>query len=147
MAQHSFTVEIGAPPETVYDVWVSPARMPEWTEGLARVTDVTGEPGQAGTRYTAWFGRTAATVTVVVGERPTRFAWRVRLGPLAAEFDSRFERSGSGTRMVETVRTRGILAWLWNRILSTGRYRGSFRGELDNFARICERVAAGPSRR
>lgn len=143
MAVHSFAVDISAPPETVYDIWVDPVRMPEWTEGLTRVTDVTGEPGRAGTCYTAWFGRAAAAAEVVVGERPARFAWRVRLGPLAAEFDSRFEPSGSGTRMIETVRTRGLVGWLWNRVLSTGRYRGSFRGELETFARICELEAEG----
>lgn len=43
--------------------------------------------------------------------------------------------------MTETVRTAWLIAWLWNRILSTGRYRGSFRGELETFARICEREA------
>ena len=139
MAEHTFEVEIAAPPETVYDIWTNPERSPGWTEGLTRVTDVTGAPGQAGTRWTAWFGRTAASVQVTVGQRPHRFAWRVRLGPLSSEFDSTFEPSPSGTRMAETVRTRGVIGWAWNRILSTGSYRGSFRGELQAFARICER--------
>jgi hypothetical protein len=44
--------------------------------------------------------------------------------------------------MTETVRTRGLLGSLWNRILSTGSYRGSFRGELRAFARIVERELA-----
>lgn len=138
MAQHSFEVDIAAPPERAYDVWVDAERSVEWTQGLTRVSDISGLPGQAGTRYSAWFGRTRAAVEVTVGDRPRRYAWRVRLGPLAAEFDTRFERSGSGTRMTETVRTRGPLGWLWNRVLSTGSYRGSFRGELRAFARIVE---------
>lgn len=143
VAEHSFVIEIAAPPETVYDTWIDPNRMPEWTEGLSRVTDVIGLPGQTGTRYTVWFGRTSAAAEVMIGERPTRFDWRVRMGPLAAEFQSSFHASGDGTRMSETVRTRGLLAWLWNRILSTGRYRGSFRGELETFRRICERETVG----
>lgn len=141
MAANSFTIDIAAPPEIAYDIWVDPTRMPEWNEGVTRVTDVIGLPGHARTRYTVRFGRTAAAAEVMVGERPHRFARRVRLGPLAAEFDSTFDMSGSGTRMTETVRTRGLIGWLWNRALSTGRYRGSFRGELDAFARICEREA------
>jgi polyketide cyclase/dehydrase/lipid transport protein len=141
MAQHTFTIDIAAPPETVYDIWVDPERSLEWTEGLTKVTDISGELGRAGTSYRAWFGPTASRVQVVVGERPRRFAWQVRLGPIAAEFDSSFEPSSSGTMMTETVRTTGLISWLWNRVLSTGSYRGSFRGELRAFARICEREA------
>lgn len=138
MAEHSFTVDIAAPPESAYDLWVNPERSLEWTEGMTRVTDISGAVGRAGTRYTAWFGGTPAAVEVTLADRPRRFAWHVRLGPLAAEFDTTFDPSGSGTRMTETVRTRGLIAWLWNRVLSTGGYRGSFRGELRMFARICE---------
>lgn len=147
MAAHSFSVEIAAPPGTVYDLWMSPDRWPEWAEGMTRVSDLDGAPGQPGARWTVWFGRTSATVAVVVGERPRRFTWRVRLGPLSAEFDATFDPSGSGTRMTETVRTRGVLGWLWNRVLSTGSRRGSFRGELQTFARICEREAAASTAR
>lgn len=143
MAAHSFEVDIAAPPELVFDIWVDPERSPEWTDGLTRVSDISGMPGRAGTRYAAWFGRTRAAAEVIVGDRPRRYAWNVRLGPLAAEFDTRFDPSGSGTRMTETVRTRGLVAWLWNRVLSTGSYRGSFRGELRAFARIVEREQSG----
>lgn len=141
MAEHSFAINIPSPPEFVYDLWANPERSVEWTEGMTGVTDIACSPGEAGARYKAWFGRSPATVEVTKAERPTRYAWHVRLGPFAADFDSAFERTGSGTRMTETVRTAGLIAWLWNRILSTGRYRGSFRGELETFARICEREA------
>lgn len=141
MAQHTFRIDIGARPESVYDIWADPVRSVEWTEGLTKVTDISGSPGHAGTSYTAWFGRTGARVEVIAAERPARFTWRVRLGPIAAEFDTSFEPSASGTRMTESVRTTGVVAWLWNRILSTGSHRGSFRGELRAFARICEREA------
>lgn len=144
MAQHTFRIDIAAPPETVYDIWSDPARSPEWTEGLTKVTDISGPVGRAGTSYTAWFGRAGARVDVIAGDRPRRYAWRVRLGPIAAEFDSSFEPSTSGTTMTETVRTAGPVAWLWNRVLSTGTYRGSFRGELREFSRICEREARSP---
>lgn len=143
MAEHSFMVDVGAPPEQVFDTWVDPRRSLEWTEGMSAVSDIAGPPGRAGTRYRAGFGRAVATVEVLVGDRPRRYAWRVDLGPLSAEFDTRFERTPAGTRMTETVRTRGLLGWAWNRILSTGSYRGSFRGELRAFAEICERDRRG----
>lgn len=140
MAEHRFAIEIMAPPETVYDVWVDPSRMPEWNEGMSKVTVISGEPGRPGTRYSVSFGRrTAAGAEILIAERPTRFAWRLRLGPLTAEFDSTFEASPGGTSMTEAVRTRGVVGWAWNRILSTGGYGGSFRGELKTFKAICER--------
>ena len=139
MAEHSFTIDIAVPPEWAFDIWVDPNRSVEWTEGMNVVSDIDGPPGVAGTRYRAGFGRAVGTVEVLAGDRPRRYDWRVRLGPLSAEFDTRFEPTPSGTRMTETVRTRGLLAWLWNRILSTGGYRGSFLGELRVFGGICER--------
>lgn len=139
MAEHSFTIQIAVPPEWAFDIWVDPKRSVEWTEGLRTVSDLSGPAGQAGTRYRAGFGRVAGLVEVLVGDRPRRYVWRVRLGPLSAEFDTRFEATGSGTRMTETVRTRGLLGWAWNRILSSGSYRGSFLGELRVFGGICER--------
>lgn len=138
MTRHAFTIEIAAPPETVFDIWVDLDRIPEWTEGLTRVTDRVGPAGRAGTRYKAWFGRAAARVEVLVGERPRRYDWRVRLGPLVAEFTTELVDSGTGTRLTETVRTRGLLGAIWSGILSTGSWKGSFRGELATFARICE---------
>lgn len=141
MGDHAFVIDIAAPRETVFDLWMDVGRMPEWTEGLTRVTDVRGALGRAGTRYSAWFGRSRADVEILVGDRPHRVGWRVRIGPLAAEIHAVFDDAVGGTRMTETVRTRGFIAGAWARILATGGYRGSFRGELRHFAAICERDA------
>ena len=133
------SIDIGAPPVRVFDLWVDVERMPEWTEGLTRVTDVSGPTGEAGTRWSAWFGRSRAGAEIVAADRPRHVAWTIRFGPLAAEIDCRFEPVAAGTRMTETIRTRGLVGGMWRRILSAGTYRGSFRGELATFARLCER--------
>lgn len=57
MDDHVFPIENAAPPERAFDLWLDVERMPEWNEGLTGVTDLSGAPGQAGTRYTALFGR------------------------------------------------------------------------------------------
>jgi hypothetical protein len=44
--------------------------------------------------------------------------------------------------MTETIRARGVIGWVWARILATGSFKGSFRGELMRFAQICKRDQA-----
>lgn len=51
--------------------------------------------------------------------------------------DPKDRGSGRNVAPAEVISMKPI-AWLWNRVLSTGGYRGSFRGELRTFARICE---------
>lgn len=119
--------------------------MPEWTEGLTRVSDVDGTPGQAGTRYTVWFGRSSSAVEILASDRPRHVTWRVSNRLLTAEFETRFETRPHGARLTETIRTRGLIGWIWARILGTGSYTGSFRGELRVFAAICERGPAPPT--
>lgn len=142
MGDHVFSIAIDAPPERVFDLWVDVARMPQWTEGLTRITDLTGPPGEAGTRYTAWFGRSRAGVEIIAADRPRHVAWAIRFGPLVAEIDCRFEPQAAGTRMTETIRTRGVIGSIWAKILGSGTYKGSFRGELVTFGRLCMREAA-----
>jgi len=137
VGDHVFSIEISAPPERVFDLWVDVKRMPEWTEGLTRITNLSGPPGEAGTRYSAWFGRSRASVEILAADRPRHVAWAMRYGPLAAEIDCRFESLAAGTRMTETIRTRGVVGSIWARILAAGSYRGSFRGELATFASLC----------
>jgi len=146
MADYVFTSEIAAPQETAFDLWMNVDRMPEWTEGLTRVSDLTGLLGQAGTRYKLWFGRTGASAEILSAERPRSVTWRVRIGPLGANIAAVFEADGNLTRVTETIRTRGPLTWAWARILATGSYKGSFRGELATFARTCERDQLEPDR-
>lgn len=137
MTRRSFSVEIAAPPEHVFDLWVDTDRMPEWTEGLTRISDVSGERGQVGTRWVSWFGRSRTTAEVIEADRPRVVAWRVRAGPISATIAATFAATGTGTRLVETIGTTGVVGWVWSAILGTGSYRGSFRGELAVFARIC----------
>jgi len=139
MSRYVFSVDVDAPRESVFDLWVNVDRMPEWTEGLTRVADLRGQPGIVGTRYTVWFGRTAGTVEVLEAERPRSFASRVKAGPLTADIAATLEADGARTRLTETITTSGVLGWVWARVLATGTFRGSFRGELMRFAEICER--------
>jgi uncharacterized protein YndB with AHSA1/START domain len=142
MGRYSFVVDIDAPREQVFDLWVNLERAPEWIEGLDKIIDVTGPPDQAGTSYVARFGTWAtSTTTVLEAERP-RFV-RVKFGNwlLRGEQSALFEETASSTRLTQTFVTQGVIPAIAARIFATGSYKGSFRGELETFKRICEREA------
>jgi len=57
VARYTFTTDVQAPLEVVFDLWTNLDRMAEWVGGVKEVTDVTGPIDAVGTRYTVCFGR------------------------------------------------------------------------------------------
>jgi hypothetical protein len=112
--------------------------MKDWVGGVTKVTDVSGPLDRAGARYTVWFGGMRSPTEVLEVERPrmirTRFGNRVLRGETVAMF----EPDGAGTLLIQEFRTEGVISAVMARIFATGSYRGSFRGELDTFARLTE---------
>jgi uncharacterized protein YndB with AHSA1/START domain len=141
MAVYRFDTLVAAPRDVVFDLWTDLDRMKEWVGGVTDVTDVTGPTDRAGTRYTVWFGGMKSVTEVLEAERPrlmrTKFGNRVLRGETSASF----EPEGDGTRLTQEFRTEGLIPAIAARIFATGSYRGSFRGELEAFARLVEREA------
>jgi type II secretory pathway component PulF len=48
------------------------------------------------------------------------------------------------TRLTQTFKTIGVIPAISSRLFALGSYEGSFKGELQKFARIAEREAATP---
>lgn len=144
MSQYQFVLHIDAPPERVYDAWTDLSRMPEWVEGVTKVTDITGPMDRVGTRYVVWFGRLASRGEVLAGERPRLFRTRIASWVLKAENEARFEPEGTGTRLVQTFRVQGLVSRLWARTFASGSWKGSIRGELQAFGRLVEMEARAP---
>jgi uncharacterized protein YndB with AHSA1/START domain len=141
VGNYRFSTYIAAPRERVFATWIDLDRMTEWVGGVTRVTDVTGPVDRAGTRYTTWFGSMRSQTEVVEADPPrllkTRFGNRVLRGTNTA----RFETEGDGTRLTQDFHTEGLVAAIMARIFATGSYKGSFQGELNDFARLVERDA------
>ncbi|HEX8025308.1 MAG TPA: SRPBCC family protein [Candidatus Limnocylindrales bacterium] len=145
MATFRLATHVAAPLEQVFALWTNLDRMREWIGGVTGVTDVSGPFDQAGTTYTTWFGKMSSRTTVVQAERPHLFHTRYRNRILSGESLATFEADGhGGTRLTEEFRTEGLVAWVFARIFATGSYKGSFRGELNEFVRIAEREAVAP---
>jgi uncharacterized protein YndB with AHSA1/START domain len=144
MARFTFTADIAAPVEQVFDLWTNVERAHEWIEGISRVSDVTGPPGRAGTRYTLWFGSMRSPSEILEAERPRSLRTRFGNRMLRGETSVTFEPSATGTHLVQEFRTEGLIPAVSARIFALGSYKGSFRGELASFVRLAEREARPP---
>ena len=98
MGQHRFSIHVAAPPAQVFDLWVNLDRVHEWVGGVSRVTDVSGPPDQAGTRYTVWFGRLRSPTEILEAERPRLIRSRFGNRMLRGETQATFEPDGDGTQ-------------------------------------------------
>jgi len=76
-------------------------------------------------------------------DRPRRFSTRFGSRILRGVNTTTFEPEGSGTRIREVMRTEGWVSEITSRLFSLGSYKGSYQGELNDFARLAEREADG----
>jgi uncharacterized protein YndB with AHSA1/START domain len=145
MARYQFSIHVAAPIELAFDLWTDLGRMREWVEGVTKVGEVSGPIDRAGTHYTVWIGGFRSPTEVIEAERPYRFATRFGNRLLRGTNRATFEPEGEGTRLTETFETEGVVAAVTAWLFGHGSYRGSFRGELEAFARLAaaEAHAAG----
>ena len=141
MSTYRLSTFIAVPPERVFAAWTDPDRFHEWIGGVTGVTDRVGPSGEAGSRYTVQFGRMTSPTEVLAAERPRHIRTRFGNAILKGESDVTFAADGAGTRVQQAIVTRGFVSAIFGRILATGSYRGSFRGELETFRTLVEREA------
>jgi uncharacterized protein YndB with AHSA1/START domain len=143
MAHYTVTTRVAAPPDDVFALWTNLARMGEWVGGVTRVSDISGPVDRAGTTYVVHFGPMKSPTEVLEVDPPRRFATRFGNWVMRGRSSATFEPDGDGTRVTQEFETVGwisaVSAWLFSR----GSYEGSFRGELEKFAGIAAREAAG----
>ena len=138
MPTHHLTAFSAAPPERVFDLWTDLDRMKEWVGGVTKVTDLTGPLDRPGTRYIVWFGPMKSPTEVLEVERPHRFRTRFGNWILRGVNTTTFEPEGTGTRIVVEMRTEGWVPAITSRLFALGSYKGSYQGELNEFAKLAE---------
>ena len=141
MARYKFSVHVDAPPEKVFALWTNLDRMGEWVGGVTSVTDRSGPIDRVGTTYVVNFGPVKSPTEVLDVDRPWRFATRFGSWVLRGRSNAMFEPEGDGTRVTQEFETVGRISAISSWLFSRGSYEGSFRGELQKFARIAEREA------
>jgi hypothetical protein len=96
----------------------------------------------AGSRYIVHFGPMKSPTEVLVAERPHVFRTRFGTWLLRGESEATFEDLGGRTRLTQDLRVVGVVSRIAARVFASGRYKGSFRGELEAFKAIAEREAS-----
>ena len=142
VAHYTFSVNVAAPPEHVFALWTSLERMGEWVGGVTGVSDVSGPIDRVGTTYVVHFGGVRSPTEILEVERPRRFVTRFGSWILRGRSSATFEPAGDGTRVTQEFETVGRVSAISSWVFSRGSYEGSFRGELEKFARIAEREAS-----
>jgi uncharacterized protein YndB with AHSA1/START domain len=145
VARYTFSVRVAAPPERVFELWTDLERMGEWVGGVTGVSDVSGPVDRVGTTYVVHFGPVRSPTEILEVERPRRFVTRFGSWLLRGRSSATFEPDGDGTRVTQEFETVGRISAISSWVFSRGSYEGSFRGELEKFARIAEREAARPT--
>ncbi len=138
MGRYQFELLIDAPRERVFEAWTDLGLMREWVGGVTDVTDVSGPVTQPGTTYVLSFGRMRSRVEILEVDPPRHFRSRGANWILKLDNDAVFQEEGGGTRMRQTLVTKGLVSALFARIFATGSFKGSFRGELNEFKRLVE---------
>ena len=144
VARYTVTTHVEASPEHVFALWTNLERMGEWVGGVTAVSAVSGSVDQAGTTYVVHFGPMKSPTEILVVERPRLFATKFGNWILRGRSSATFEPDVDGTRITQTFETVGLMSAISSWVFSRGSYEGSFRGELEKFARIAEREAAAP---
>lgn len=143
MGRYSFDIDIDAPRDQVFDLFVNLDRMAEWAAGATRVTDIKGVADKAGTKYRLWHGVLVSDVEVIDAARPFYVRTRTKMGQIKAITNATFEaRQDGSTRLRASLSSTGLLGSVWARIVSAGSWRGSLHHELSEFARLVEREAS-----
>ena len=81
---------------------------------------------------------------VLEADRPRRFSTRFGSWILRGVSTATFEAEGTGTRITQDMQTEGWVSAITSRLFALGSFKGSYQGELNDFARLAEREAAAP---
>ena len=144
VARYTVTTHVGAPRDQVFALWTNLERMGEWVGGVTGVSDVSGSIDEVGTTYIVHFGPVKSPTEILETDRPRLFTTRFGSWILRGRSSATFEPEADGTRITQTFETVGVISAISSWIFSRGSYEGSFRGELEKFARLAEREAPRP---
>ena len=155
MGTYRFEVDVGLGPVDALFLWADLDRVTGWM-GVGGVSDVVVGRGMdplvlPGRRfplviapesgYTLRFRFRPVRVQVMWLDDRSKTAYRTRLaGSLRrGELLATFEQHGSGSHLTLDIQTEGLLPGVVGRLLATGSYPGTYRGQLKAFARLAER--------
>lgn len=106
------SVDIEAPIEEVYERLIDFSRHSYFSEGLAKVEQVTPGPAGVGTRFRAEEtvpGKFVGYCEITALEKPRRIAWKAWVkGAMRTQWEFRLSDRGTGTHLVQLSRWQPV---------------------------------------
>jgi uncharacterized membrane protein len=112
--EYRTSIEIDAPPETVWGVLTDLERWPEWTKSIQRIAVVDGSPLTPGAKIRIKQPRLPAAVWEVTELEPDRvFTWEATSAGVTTIGDHRLSITAAKRVVADlSIRQTGTLAWL-----------------------------------
>ncbi len=138
--------QVAATPTEAFDVFIDVGRMSEWLEGFERIENLSGAPGEVGSRWRLHFvderGAPMVFEEEVTGFIPGElFSYRGDSPFTMLEASTEFEPVEGGTRITMTADLQGKgIIWRSMMALSQGQLKA--RSEAD-FARLKRLIESG----
>ena len=117
MRRYSTSIEIAAPPETVWAVMIDVERWPEWTDSIARVERRDHGPLASGSRVVIRQPKLPpATWQVTEVDQGRSFSWISRAPGVLVTARHEIAPAGSGSRATLSIHYGGVLGGLLARL-------------------------------
>jgi carbon monoxide dehydrogenase subunit G len=140
--EHSQTIHIEAPPETVWAVYTDVERWPEWTEAMKKIERLDEGPLKLGsTAHVEAAGAPASVFTVTEFTDGRSFTWETKARGVKGVAFHRLGPDGDGTKVTLGVQMSGIMATLLGPMIRSIARR-NVRMEAEGLKRRCESQAA-----
>ena len=148
MSHLSTTLNVGAPPEIVFDLIADPSRGPEWQKLLVELGEISGRPGGVGSSYSGYYHvagrRIEGRFVVTAAERPKIYQaagtarggwarWTTYIEPAA---------SGSSMRVSLEYELPGEIVGSLLGLLTGSRLQDAFNQTYAELKRVAEADAA-----
>jgi hypothetical protein len=139
MRRHVYEVVVLTTPEVLWSAIADVRRWPDWDAELEN-TRVTGTI-VPGSRFTLKpRGGPVVKMSVEAMEASRRFVDVAHLPLAKMRVSHEFERQPAGTRIRITIEVRGVLAFLWDRLVARKLAEGS-AVQMQAFVRFAERLS------
>lgn len=147
MSHLSMSVDVGAPPESVFDLIADPVRSPDWQTLLVEMGTIAGRPGGIGSSFVGYYrvaGRKlTARFVVTAAERPALFQVNGTTTGGWERWTTLIEPTPGGCRLsvkLEYELPGEIVGSLFG-MLTGNRLEREFRRTYDNLRRVAEATA------
>lgn len=135
VVEYEVSVDVEASRTESFAVFADVSRMGEWLEGFQTIENISGAPGQVGSRWRLTFADEQGQ-PIVIEEEVTAYVPAERVAfVMDSDFaltqsETRFETAGEGSRIIMSARIQGK-GWVWRSLMALSKKAIEVRSATD----------------